>query len=93
MSDTLDAAWAEAEAALPNGYEHRDHPLWRFGSWRMRVVGPWNIEHSGHRPTWQAIAEPYNATGNGLDSEVEALGATPAAALIALAEKLREARS
>ena len=86
---TLDEAWSRVESALPT--KENGHPLWRYGAWRMRVVGPWDITYDGHRPTWQAIADPYNATGRDGNREIEALGPTPAAALVALAETL-EAR-
>ena len=84
LQTALDAAVAAAFDLEPS------HPRWRyFHGGRLKLIGPWDIEHDGHRPTWQAIAEPYNATGQGLDHEVEALGGTPAEALAALRAALR----
>jgi hypothetical protein len=84
----LGREWRLTEAALPAEPGDR---LWRFGPWRLRVVGPWPIRHFEDSPvTWQAIAEPYNAgqSNNPLDADIEALGRTPAEALAALREKL-----
>lgn len=63
----LDAAWAEAEAALPEG-------------WRVT-----RLDYLRLRGEWTAMAEHQRDAGS-----VSAEGPTPAAALLALAEKLRE---
>lgn len=70
VAGSLDAAWAEAEAALPEG-------------WRMDALR--TIRSPAYRdPVWQALVTdgPYVA--------ISGEGATPAAALRSLAEKLRE---
>ena len=70
-SDSLDAAWAEAEAALPKGW----------------VVAGLNLDLwalSRGEQVWVAAA------GHPLDSSTFAEAPTPAAALRALAAKLRE---
>lgn len=82
---TLSELLAEAVTAI----ENKDSPRWRyFAHGRIKLVGPWDIEWHGHRPTWQAIAEPYNATGQGLDRDIEGLGGTPEEALQDLLAKL-----
>jgi len=73
--DSLDAAWAEAEAVLPGWFVAR-LILLRLPTRR--------------RPLWEASAVQALADGNGVVSEI---ADSPAAALRALAEKLREAKS
>jgi hypothetical protein len=69
--ESLDDAWAEAEAALPEG--------WAWGHVQLLV------DDDGTNPEWQALV------GCPSTNETEsALGPSPAAALRALAEKLRE---
>jgi hypothetical protein len=71
--DSLDAAWAEAEAALPDG-------------WIGPSLGPeLAIKRSGW--VWRAFSWD-RATPRGV--LIEGHGPTPAAALRALAAKLRE---
>ena len=65
--DSLDAAWAEAEAALPEGWRLCLHGS--FGSVAFKAVAD--------SQEWAAV--------------IEAPALTPAAALRALAAKLREA--
>ena len=80
--DSLDAAWAEAEAALPTE-DFSDEAI--AGG---RDTGPWEIASLIHDERgWFARATEVIAGGT-LD-EMEATGPTPAAALRALAEKLR----
>ena len=74
-ADSLDAAWQEAEAALPEGWEIWLHPY---------VLGDGYAAKGRLHGLW------YMANGPG--PAVEASGPTPAAALRALAQKLREAR-
>jgi hypothetical protein len=68
--DSLDAAWAEAEAALPEG--------WAF-----------ELTYSEGNPvqSWAWLPGVEIVTG---DDGIRAEGSTPAAALRALAAKLRE---
>lgn len=82
---TLDAAWAEAEAALPEG------------QWMLEVIrygiAPGDVNPStGY--TLDFPPEPYAATaGRHWSANIEhtAFGPTPAAALTALASRLRAA--
>lgn len=71
LPGTLDAAWAEVEAALPEG-------------WHVFEV----VKQSD--ASWLAVAGRRDYLWNGPNSEAGS-GPTPAAALLALAEKLREA--
>lgn len=68
---TLDKAWAEAEAALPEGMVLRLE-------WDPTVTDV------------PAEASAIEATPSGWESSVSVASATPAAALQALAAKLRE---
>ncbi len=71
----LDAAWAAAEAALPEG--------WRLGSLRVAVG------FDGYRTSvvgWTATAT--EASGIARADPTEGYGPTPAAALLALAARL-----
>ena len=67
--DSLDAAWSEAEAALPEG-------------WRLRVETGDSLDP---KPYWALASLQFDKEG-----VVETGGSTPAAALRALAAKLRE---
>jgi hypothetical protein len=89
-SGELDAAWAEAEAALPEG-------------WIVFGVAKGYETDDGWAPEdeWRATAvrpEPDQFRSDGRAVSVETItaeqgkGETPAAALRALAAKLREAR-
>jgi hypothetical protein len=73
-SDSLDAAWAEAEAALPKG-------------WDGPTVGPF-VDNLRHVDRWVATAGKY-IDNLDLPKEERGFGPTPAAALRALAAKLR----
>jgi hypothetical protein len=66
-TDSLDTAWAAAEAALPKG-------------WWMELRGP--------TPSGAYQAESYHGDGQGFTHRV--WNRSPAAALRALAERLRE---
>ena len=68
-ADSLDAAWAEAEAALPEG--------WRLAS--LLSPGDYSFDERG----WEMHAQNEDGKTR------RAHGPTPAAALRALAEKLR----
>ena len=72
LSDSLDAAWAEAEAALPKG--------WRLDC--LSNLDPPAADEGG----WNATATLYEDVD--IDHE-HGQGPTPAAALRALAERLR----
>lgn len=85
VAEDLTQAWVDAEKAID--FPQND-PRWRYGTWMLRLAGPWDIEYNGHRPTYQAWADPYNATGDGFDKSIEGLGPTPAAALRDLIQKL-----
>jgi hypothetical protein len=61
------------------------HRLFRYGSWRLSLVGPWRMPEG---LTFQAIAHPHNATGEGLDREIEGIGGSPEAALRDLIGKI-----
>jgi hypothetical protein len=85
-SKSLDAAWAEAEAALPEG-------------WRFRYIAPAMYTGDNLPPhlMWFASATPrgwFDFLGpyvEGVDDDcIEGIGPTPAAALRALAATLRE---
>lgn len=67
LREPLDAAWAAAEAALPEG-------------WRGPVLRPSSIVSEAYQ------AQSFNEDGDDLYEYAD----TPAAALLALAEKLRE---
>jgi hypothetical protein len=73
--DSLDAAWAEAVAALPEGW---------FGP---HLYGTRNYSVSDH--PYKAEAFKPNP-GRSDDPVADGIGPTPAAALRALAAKLRE---
>ena len=63
--------------SFPEGTE-----LWRyFDHGRIILRGPWRFT-AGIK--WQAIAEPYNETGTGLDRSIEGIGTTASEALLAL---------
>lgn len=65
-----------------------DGPLSRwFDHGRIKIVGPWRF-HDGIK--WQAIAEPYNATGHGFDTEIEGIGVSPEEALTELIREFHE---
>lgn len=72
--DSIDAAWAEAEAALPEG--------WMGPSFAEQTEGTWRA-YVSRRPTARRREAPPEI--------VTVVGPTPAAALRALAAKLREA--
>ena len=72
--ENLDAAWAEAEAALPEG-------------WVLELASP---NPNDLRPTFRA--ETWNGKGGVTGGYVKADELTPAAALRALAERLRANR-
>jgi len=50
------------------------HPLHRYGSWRLSIRGPWGFREKQYQ--WWCFAEPYNATGKGLDHDIEGYGET-----------------
>jgi hypothetical protein len=66
----------------------RDHVLYRYGRWRLRLVGPWRFPDG---TKWQAIAEPHNATGHDLNQDIEGVGDTPEEALLSLVTKIHRA--
>lgn len=74
-ADSLDAAWAEAEAALPDGWFIARLELLRLPT--------------RDRPLWQVLTSRPMTSGSGAMASGE--GPTPAAALRALAAKLRGA--
>ncbi len=76
---TLDAAWAEAEAALPEG--------WQFELGRLNFDGEWEA-FAKSRAFWEDDLRVPNREQQIAAGE----GPTPAAALRALAEKLRAVR-
>ena len=82
IADSFDAAWAEAEAALPEGCTMSLY--WQLGLWHASYQHK-HTECPGCGIIHQC--EPERETVNW-----PATGPTPAAALRALAEKLREAR-
>ncbi len=60
--------------------------LWRyFDHGTIRLVGPWKFRDG---TKWQAVAEPYNATGMGRDRPIEGIGGTPEEALAALLDAI-----
>jgi len=75
LADSLDAAWAEAEAALPDGWAilGLDHTAMMDQRWRAEAQS-----RIGPVVAWNRVRT------------VSAEGLTPAAALRALAAKLRE---
>lgn len=73
--DSLDAAWAEAEALVPNG--HRIYLTWPL---TLRDGPPENLYHASCRKDSDYLGYIGHNPG----------GPTPAAALRALAAKLRE---
>ena len=73
-ADSLDSAWAEAEAALPEGWEIDG--IYRVVA-RTSLDREWEVE--AHESDWQGAEDSHYARG-----------ATPAAALRALAANLRE---
>ena len=87
-SDSLDAAWAEVEAALPEG--------WVMLEVSRRDSNYHCCEWDVMRPEWEAGAgRPSRRTsrddgGRDIGQSEEEGGPTPAAALRALAAKLRE---
>lgn len=74
LPDSLDAAWAEAEAALPEG--------WAIDG-LYRVVARTSLERE-----WEVIVHEDDWQGD--EDNHHGRGPTPAAALRALAAKLRE---
>lgn len=84
VPDSLDAAWAEAEAALPEG-------------WRPATVGPADpdaYDEAGNpisAPWVASVVSPAFFDGENDREWACGSGPTPAAALRALAAKLREA--
>lgn len=78
LADSLDAAWAEVEAALPEGWLivrlRRD---WQIPS--SPISGEWLT-------TWDVMASPDNGA-----ALLEASGPSPAAALRALAASVKAA--
>lgn len=80
---SLDEAWAEAEAALPEGWDG----LGPAGGWDLAVRAlTW--DGSG---TYVATAQHHDFVSGALVEEIESpISVTPAAALYALTEKLRE---
>ena len=79
----LDGALAAALEAI----QFKDDPRYIHGSWRLILRGPW---HMAEGPQWTAVAEPHNATGNGYDHEIEAVGPTLTSALYELAIACRK---
>jgi hypothetical protein len=79
--DSLDAAWAEAEAALPEGWWLHALDAWSFDdmAWRVEAASAGHQEPSDSWARYHAVRGPSVAT----------YGPTPAAALRALAAKLR----
>ena len=90
IADSLDAAWASAEAALPEGWQlevvHRGALTGDINPWtgyaiteprEQYVAEAAHVWYGG--PTWKRIDPP----------EAKAEGPTPAAALRALTAKLR----
>jgi len=77
------------ELALETIKFPKDHVLYPFGDWRLRLHGPWRFS-TGVK--WQAIAEPYNAhmRDDPLDDEIEGIGDTPEEALLALVTKIHK---
>ena len=63
----------------------KNHPLHRHGDWRLWLRGPWRFADG---IKWMAIAEPYNATGKGLDKEIEGIGESLEEALLDLVTKI-----
>jgi hypothetical protein len=88
-ADSLDAAWAEAEAALPEG--------WALAGLEQRWPD-WDDRGNGIGVPWWDVSADSNATvgcatcGSDVLKYHDASGPTPAAALRALAEKLRETK-
>lgn len=76
---TLDEAWAAAEAALPEGW--CDLMVWHFDP------EPSDHHEPGHYGA--KTADPERTEPSGDPFCVYGYGDTPAAALLALAEKLR----
>ncbi len=95
-SDSLDAAWPEAEAALPEGWTLEIRQVREF-----RVLRPYNVVTGQPGETIEALIG-YSATatnlrtpddgsmGGGQYQTVGAMADTPVAALRALVAKLRE---
>jgi hypothetical protein len=82
---SLAALLAEASKFVMEEY---NGPLARwFDHGRIRIMGPWQFRDG---IKWQAIADPYNATGRGFDREIEGVGATPEEALQELIRKFHE---
>lgn len=69
-TDELINAVLLAMDSFPHGSE-----LWTHFNDQGRLIirGPWRFA-SGVK--WQAILEPYNATGYGLDKDIEGIGDT-----------------
>lgn len=90
-TDSLDAAWAEAEAALPEGWVLLgvNHAV-PWGPYLPRLQGG----EVFHEPAYHASArEDWSQQKLHVAAKTAVVGgATPAAALRALAARLREAR-
>ena len=85
LPPSLSTLLAEASKFVMEEY---DGPLARwFDHGRIRIVGPWQFRDG---IKWQAIADPYNATGHGFDREIEGIGKTPEEALQELIRKFHE---
>jgi hypothetical protein len=69
----LDAAWAAAEAALPEGWRIESVTAWKRGEWQATAVPTPASRRTGAGSMWLGKTE---------------FGATPAAALLALAARL-----
>ncbi len=80
-TDDLGAAWAEAEAALPEGWWLHALNAWSFGDMAWMVEAA-----SAGRPQTSYFADDKAIHG----PNAVAYGPTPAAALHALAERLRD---
>jgi hypothetical protein len=77
---TLDAAWAEATALLPEGW------TLQLGDWHAEPDRPDGM------PPFEAIAEPYSFREQQRQGSVVARGDTPVAALQRMTASLREVR-
>ncbi len=85
LPPSLESLLAEATKFVMEEYSG---PLTRwFDHGRIRIVGPWQFRDGIQ---WQAIADPYNATGHGFDIEIEGVGSTPEEALQELIRKFHE---
>ena len=85
VDDSLDAAWAEAEEALPEGWI-----ICRLiGIHPMPYGEPWQAQ-AEPSPAYKSVLGPYGRLDGTMWLGTGASGPTPAAALRALAAKLRE---